>query len=192
MLGKLIGILGQQYSRLTARTYTFVFLFADCVALVVQAIGGGDASSSDIKKVNLGSHIALAGIIFQFCFLIVFIALSIEFVVRLVLNLPFDRKRAATSTISYEMEDRTNSGTTTTYRQVYLQMKTKLLLAGMAFSLTCLFIRAVYRICELSGGWLGHINSTEAFFNFFDGMMVLFGMLTLNVLHPGFLLYIDK
>ncbi|KLO08421.1 RTA1-domain-containing protein [Schizopora paradoxa] len=196
LLGKLITILGPQYSRLTTKRYTRIFLTADIVALVVQALGGGSGDSNDPTQVKIASNIALGGIAFQLCFLLLFIFLAIEYFIRLKYNRPFIRKNTATpapDTQTMNVTPYTSSGQssepfTEKYEQVYLQEKTKKLLYGMAFSLTCLVIRGTYRVFELAYGWNGRINSTQWYFVVFDATMVFFAMLAMNFLHPGFLL----
>ena len=68
------------------------------------------------------------------------------------------------------------------------------------------YVRAVYRVIELAGGWTGPIISTQIWFStsaafltfcgienwytdIFDGAMVVLAVYTLNVFHPGYLLF---
>ncbi|KAJ6493457.1 hypothetical protein C8R45DRAFT_1136695 [Mycena sanguinolenta] len=91
--------------------------------------------------------------------------------------------------------------------------KEQKMIAGMAFNLLCLFIRwvfsallAIYRVTELKEGIRGRIIQTEVYFSvsscpilplLFDlsspsvlhGGMITLAIFTLNVAHPGFLLY---
>jgi len=41
LLGRIIRRLGPQYSRLTPRRYTIIFVSCDIISLLVQAMGGG-------------------------------------------------------------------------------------------------------------------------------------------------------
>ncbi|KAH9843096.1 RTA1 like protein-domain-containing protein [Rhodofomes roseus] len=67
ILGHVIRRLGQQYSRLSARRYTIVFVSCDIISLIVQALGGAAAAAAvnNNKSPKGGSDIMLAGIIFQ-------------------------------------------------------------------------------------------------------------------------------
>ncbi|KAI9433908.1 RTA1 like protein-domain-containing protein [Lactarius indigo] len=84
LLGRIIRRLGPQYSRLTPRRYTIIFVSCDIISLVVQAIGGSVASgtTTSASQVNLGSHIALGGTIFQLVAIIVYCACAAEFLIR--------------------------------------------------------------------------------------------------------------
>ena len=46
-----------------------------------------------------------------------------------------------------------------------LTPKMRLLLGALVFNTTCLFIRAVYRVIELSDGWTGRIIQTQVYFS---------------------------
>jgi hypothetical protein len=41
----------------------------------------------------------------------------------------------------------------------------KVMIYAMIFNTTCLFIRSVYRLIELSDGWDGRIISTQRYFS---------------------------
>ncbi|KAF7364297.1 hypothetical protein MSAN_01089600 [Mycena sanguinolenta] len=62
------------------------------------------------------------------------------------------------------------------------------MLIALVFSTIVLFIRSVYRLIELSGGWEGRIIHTEVYFNVLDGGMVTLAIFTLNFAHPGIFL----
>ncbi|KAI0692285.1 RTA1 like protein-domain-containing protein [Cytidiella melzeri] len=171
IFAQLTSVLGTQYSRLSPRWYARIFLTSDIIALVVQALGGGLASSTNSQSTtNLGANIALAGIVFQLASLIVFSALMAEFFVRFWNHRPL-RDVASNS-----------------YRGHQWNLKLKLATFGLAFSSTLLFIRGVYRTIELADGWFGRIIATQVYYNVLDGAMVTLAMYTLNIFHPGILL----
>jgi len=170
ILGRTIPELGTAYSRLTPRLYTMVFLPCDIIALIVQGLGGGVASSAGVNNVagaNRGSRIMLGGIAFQFAVIIIFSVFGIDFFLHYV------RDRRVR-----------NDGSA----RGVLTPRLKLMLAALAFSALTLFIRSVYRIIELQGGWRGRIIRTQVYFNVLDGGMVVLAIFTLNFAHPGFLL----
>lgn len=171
ILGEVIRRLGQQYSRLNATAYTIVFLACDIIALVIQAAGGGVASSADTdgKDPSSGGHIMLGGIVFQLVAISVYMALATEFVLRYVKDRPVRAGAMSGSTAG-------------------LDKRMHLMLFGLALSSLAIFIRSVYRVIELADGWNGRIISTERYFDWLDGGMITLATFTTNIFHPGVLL----
>ncbi|KZV76205.1 RTA1-domain-containing protein [Peniophora sp. CONT] len=170
ILGRIILRLGQGYSRIGQWWYIRIFLACDLVALTIQAVGGGIASSAnDEAGANVGGNIMLAGIVFQLAGIIVYAVLAAEFLWHYIHDRPFRR--------SYVYEQRSQT-----------PRRLKLMLLGMGIMTVLLFIRSVYRTAELANGWKGKIITTEWPFDLFDGAMVTLAMFSLNVIHPGFFL----
>ncbi|KAJ7264280.1 hypothetical protein C8J57DRAFT_1624806 [Mycena rebaudengoi] len=73
-----------------------------------------------------------------------------------------------------------------------MDQRLKRMIDVLVFSTLVLFIRSIYRVIEMAGGWTGRIITTEVYFNLvqscWDGGMIAFAMLTINFAHPGFLL----
>jgi hypothetical protein len=86
-----------------------------------------------------------------------------------------------------------------------VDQRLKSMIDALVFStLVPLFIRSIYRVIEMAGGWTGRIITTEVYFSAFsfcyldlslrswtvvsDGGMIAFAMLTINFARPGFLL----
>ncbi|CCM03424.1 uncharacterized protein FIBRA_05555 [Fibroporia radiculosa] len=171
VLGELIRRLGHCYSRLSAKSYMIVFVSCDVIALVVQAVGGAAASLAinQGKSPEPGAHTMLAGIIFQLASITVYLVLAMEFILRFL----------------YEKPLRSTNKPSPAYK---FDRNIKLMLFGLALSSICVYIRSVYRTIELAEGWRGYINSTQHFFDWLDGGMIVLAMFTVNVFHPGFLL----
>ncbi|VDC01748.1 unnamed protein product [Peniophora sp. CBMAI 1063] len=170
MLGRIIGRLGEGYSRLSQQWYSRIFLTCDLVALVMQGVGGGIASSAKTDSgSNLGSNIMLVGIIFQLVGIIVYTTLAAEFLWHYAQDMPFRR--------AYVYMHRSKT-----------PRRLKIMLMGMSAMTILLFIRSIYRTAELADGWHGTIITTEWLFDVFDALMISSAMLTLNVIHPGFFL----
>ncbi|KAJ7114975.1 RTA1-like protein [Mycena epipterygia] len=170
LLSRIITRLGPCYSRLTPGMYTVIFLTCDLIALVVQGFGGGLAASSHkTATVNLGGHVMLGGIIFQFCAICAYSLLAIDFLRHYTASAPV-RPHISSS------------------ERGVLDTRLKLMLAALAFSTLVLFIRSIYRIIELADGWTGRIITTEVYFNVLDGGMVTLAIWTMNIAHPGLLL----
>ncbi|KAK0431977.1 RTA1 like protein-domain-containing protein [Armillaria borealis] len=168
ILEKLIQRLGTGYSRLSPRAYMILFSTCDVLSLVVQAFGGGLASSavSNGTDPEKGGHIMLIGVAFQLAVITLYSILGIEFFARYLIGTPIrnhggDQKRGDLTT------------------------NLKLMIAALAFSTICLFIRAEYRVIELEDGWGGRIITTEVYFNVLDGAMITLAIYVVNVFHPG-------
>ncbi|KAJ7453396.1 RTA1-domain-containing protein [Mycena latifolia] len=158
ILSRLVQTLGTAYSWLTPKWYTILFLPCDIIALIVQGVGGGMASSAvDLAGANVGAHVMLGGIVFQFVAIIIFSTLASDFVLRYV------RDR------SFRARDLTPRGA--------LTPRLKLMIAALAFSTTALIVRSVYRTIELANGWDSRIIHTEVYFNVLDGGMVVLQIL---------------
>ncbi|KAJ7769969.1 RTA1 like protein [Mycena metata] len=170
ILGRIINRLGPIYSRLSPKLYTILFLCCDIISLVVQAIGGGMAAGAVNRRLNpaKGGHVMLGGIVFQMVTITAYVFCAGEFLLRYLKNRPVGSSAPPTTPP--------------------LDRKMKILISALVFNTTCLFIRAVYRVIELSDGWDGRIIHTQVYFNVLDGMMITFAILTLNFAHPGVLL----
>ncbi|KIM74097.1 hypothetical protein PILCRDRAFT_815278 [Piloderma croceum F 1598] len=174
-LGIIINRLGDHYSRLSTRWYTIIFCTVDIISLVIQAVGGGLASSANtLDGANNGAHIMLGGIVLQLVSLVVYVTCALEFYLRFLKDRPI-REISTSNAEKGEIK-----------RPMDTRMM--IMMGGLAFSSLCLFIRAVYRTIELAGGWDGRIISTELYFNVLDGAMVTLAIYTLNFAHPGLLL----
>ncbi|KAF7289554.1 putative RTA1-like protein [Mycena kentingensis (nom. inval.)] len=163
ILGRIIQRLGTRYSRLSPRLYSIIFVSCDISSLFVQAVGATTASVEVGRGEDPrhGGNIMLIGISFQIAVLTVYILLASEFMIRYFLDAPV----------------RSNALRT--------------MLGAMGYNTTCLLIRAIYRTLELKDGFAGRIISTERLFNILDGAMIVFAIITLNVIHPRTYLTVD-
>ncbi|KAJ7203970.1 RTA1 like protein-domain-containing protein [Mycena rebaudengoi] len=165
VLSRIVARLGTSYSWLTPKWYTIIFLTCDLIALIVQGVGGGMASSApDLAGANIGANVMLGGILFQFVAIIVYSSLAGDYFRRYFTDSPV-RGRAGTRGV--------------------MTPRLKAMVAALIFSTTCLFIRSVYRTIELQDGWTGRIIHTELYFNVLDGGMVTLAVFTMNFIHPG-------
>ncbi|KAG6829098.1 hypothetical protein H0H92_005711 [Tricholoma furcatifolium] len=172
IFGRIIERLGTSYSRLPPKWYSIIFITADVISLVMQGTGGGLASVHIRTNPAPGGHVMLAGIAFQLLILIIYTCLATEFYIRYLRNKPFNRAES-TDSLAYPNP---------------MTRKIKIMSLALAFSTTCLFIRAVYRVAELADGWTGRIIRTEIYFDILDGAMVTLAIYSLNFIHPGFFL----
>ncbi|KAJ7691544.1 RTA1 like protein-domain-containing protein [Mycena rosella] len=168
LLSWLVRRLGPCYARLTPIRYAIVFVACDTFALVIQAVGGGIASSAaDLSGATLGANIMLSGIVVQFTAIVVYCILALDFLLR------YNQDRPLRST---------SSG------RGLLDSSVRTMILALTFSTLVLFIRSIYRIIELAGGWHGRVLHTEVYFNVLDGGMVVLAIVSLNLAHPGRLL----
>ncbi|KAJ7481836.1 RTA1-domain-containing protein [Mycena latifolia] len=176
LLTRIVQRLGPSYSWLPPKWFEQTMLqcahlisdVQDCVALTIQGVGGGMASSAnDLQHANIGGHVMLGGIVFQFVTIVAYILLSADFLWRYTKDKPVRNIYNSRGTMDNSL---------------------KIMIYALIFSTTVLFIRSVYRTIELSTGWTGSIIHTEVYFNVLDGAMVVLAIYTINFAHPGLLL----
>ncbi|KDQ16597.1 hypothetical protein BOTBODRAFT_30518 [Botryobasidium botryosum FD-172 SS1] len=176
-LGYLVNRLGPQYSRLGPKLYAIIFCSVDVVSLVIQAIGGGMASSADnLDGAENGAHVMLGGIVLQLVAITFYVVFAAEFVTRFYKDWPIRHV------------SQSDEGKAVTSASGKYDKPVRLVMIGIIFSSVFLYIRAIYRTIELSNGWNGRIISTQTYFNVLDGVAILLAMLVLNIFHPGHLL----
>ncbi|THU85440.1 RTA1-domain-containing protein [Dendrothele bispora CBS 962.96] len=170
IFGRIIRRLGTTYSRLRPRLYTKIFFSCDVIALIVQAAGGTIASGDSKPKniLDLGTHVMLAGIIFQLIIITCFSVLACDFWRRYSRDKPLR---------SLKDSDETPRG--------FMGRKLQLLLYALITNTSVLYIRAIYRTAELADGFQGKIITTEWLFIVFDALMVFLAMFIYNIFHVG-------
>jgi hypothetical protein len=77
-------VCGKGVSRIAPHHYVIIFIGSDFVALLLQGAGGGIAATATSRSAgNAGRYIMIAGLCSQVLSLLVFIALCMEFYLRL-------------------------------------------------------------------------------------------------------------
>ena len=166
-LKHVVKAFGPQHSYLKPKYYTWLFIGGDCVSLSLQAAGGGLSAGAEgnASQLNLGSNIAIAGIIMQVVTLAIFAALAGVFFLR----------RAASD------QDKTQAN--------HLQLQStrfKLFACAIVLAFLTIFARCVYRIAEMMGGWGNPLMQDEAEFIALDSVMCSVAATAMTVFHPGF------
>jgi RTA1 like protein len=160
ILGRLIRTFGSHVSPITPNTYLYIFCGVDLISLVVQAVGGGAAATAFEKippeNSGTGTHIMVAGILFQLASIIVF-SLLFTYVITKAL-----RSRG----------------------EILKQKKIQYVIAATAFSVVVLVIRSIYRTIELLQGWNGYLINTERYFIALDGTMMILFVGAFNFVQP--------
>lgn len=168
LLGRFIQHFGPESSILSPKLYLWIFCTCDVISLIVQAAGGGMASSESGTPggdTAPGTNTMVAGIVFQLASITIFVICAADFLRRVT-------------------------------RLGHFAAITKgplgLLLGAMVFSVVCIYIRSIYRTIELVQGWEGYLITHESYFIGLDGAMMVLAVIVFNIFHPGFLLPIDS
>lgn len=158
--------IGPQYSRLPPRYYTWIFICCDILSLVLQGAGGGLAASADGDQAlqDTGNDMMMAGIVWQVITLLVF-GLLVG-----IYALTVHRGRASLSASAVHLLSST---------------RFKLFTAGITLAYLTIFVRCVYRIAEMAGGWQNEIMQNEDEFIVLDSVMIAVATIALTVCHPG-------
>ncbi|KAJ6182599.1 hypothetical protein N7485_001241 [Penicillium canescens] len=163
LLGRFIQIFGRESSFLSPKQYLWIFCTCDVISLVVQAAGGGLASSESDKiggDTAPGTNTMVAGIVFQLISITIFVGCAGDFLRRII-------------------------------RLGYLSSASgsfMMLMGAMVLSVVCIYIRSIYRTVELAQGWSGYLITHESYFIGLDGVMMVIAVGIFNVFNPGWLL----
>lgn len=192
-----------------------MFVAADIVSLILQAVGGGGAAvaAQDYGDTDNSTRIMLAGILFQLATTTVFVILAVDFIARVTLHKPYPAKlRRFMGCAGLRRKDKRGGGccgkrrkdqdaevpelkhvadggqAAERPRDARDVRKAQLLLAGVAWATVMIYIRGIYRSVELAQGWSGYVITHEPYFIWLDGFIMVLCMAGLAVAHPGFLL----
>ncbi|KAJ5203504.1 hypothetical protein N7449_005583 [Penicillium cf. viridicatum] len=168
-LGRIVVIYGEDISRLRPRTYTIVFIICDLVSLLLQASGGAVTSIADADQADLsqaGINTMIAGLSTQVVSLAIFMALCLDFAWKV-------RKNQHKLNREIHMIDLRNS------------IRWKAFLAGLALATLTIFVRSVFRVAELQGGFHSSLANNEVVFMILEGAMLTIALLCLTTFHPG-------
>ena len=164
-LGRIVVAYSESISRFKPRTYTLIFCGCDLFSLVLQAAGGGIASTANTySSQQTGINTMLAGLCFQVASIFIFVVLSLEYAWRLYKN-----------PMSWE----------TTHAPLYNSKLFQTFLWGLALATLTIFTRSIFRVAELSGGFHGSLANNEISFMILEGAMIVIASTCLTLLHPG-------
>lgn len=158
---------GASWSRLRPAWYTYIFIAGDLISLCLQGAGGGLASAGDpgSKAVDIGTDLMIAGVIFQVVILAFFGYFLTEYAIRT------HRRRNQLSAESVRLFNSTS-------------FRCFMFAVGVAY--LGIFIRCIYRIPELTGGWRSELMRDEAEFIVLEGVMIVISVGVLTIFHPGY------
>lgn len=141
---------------------------SDFLSLVLQAAGGGIADTAAADQQDLkqtGINIMIAGLVLQAVSLSVFLAVGLDFFIRV-------RRQG--------MDNSSPERNAVRSRFVFKAFLAALLLATVA-----ILARSIFRAAELWEGFSGKLWNSETDFLILDGAMVALAVILLSVLHPG-------
>ncbi|RAL17635.1 RTA1 domain-containing protein [Aspergillus homomorphus CBS 101889] len=152
-LGRIVIVYGEGISYLRSKTDTIVFIACDLVSLILQAAGG--AITSD------GINIMIAGLASQVASLILFMALCLNYAWRV-----------------YKSPHALNPETR--MRDLRHTLRWKAFLAGLALATVTIFVRSVFRVAELKGGFHSSLANNQVLFLTLEGAMVAIAVIALT------------
>ncbi|KAL5382770.1 hypothetical protein DPSP01_006329 [Paraphaeosphaeria sporulosa] len=169
-LSRLIVAVGADYSRIKPKMYTYIFVGCDLLSLVLQSIGGAIASMArNTSSRDLGVHIMIAGLISQIISMIIFFALWGDFAFRV-------RKAKSAGNLT---------GQAPLYESLRADPSFRWFQWSLFVATLLIFIRSVYRVAELWGGFQSHLANDEVTFMIFEGPMIIVAVMMMTAFHPG-------
>ncbi|KAE9971695.1 hypothetical protein BLS_004341 [Venturia inaequalis] len=173
-LQKIVLTFGGQNSRIPPMWIPRIFIGCDVVSLFLQGGGGAWAASlaQNEKMPDPGNYTMIAGLTFQAFTLLLFLALSTDFAMRMAKA----KKRDGASAMNEDPAA----------RRLRQSKRFKYLIYSLAISAVLIFLRSVYRVAELSEGWKGELMSTEKYVMWFESLPVTAAGLLLTIFHPGY------
>jgi hypothetical protein len=124
----------------------------------------GAQRDSRKKMFDAGNNIMIAGLVFQVITLLVFVVLAVDFA--------FRTKRSRI--VSHSRDE-----------GLLASLPFRGMLAALTLSTFCIFVRCVFRVAELSGGWSGPIMGRQDLFIGLEGVMISVAVLAMVLFHPN-------
>ncbi|TID20461.1 hypothetical protein CANINC_003578 [Pichia inconspicua] len=184
IIAQLALIYGEHYSVLKPMQYSLIFIVCDLISIILQAVGGGVASSeaSEYKSTDSGSYIMVGGLAFQVLTIAVFQLFWYILLYRVY------------------KEYKTNNGAN--FNPDFKHIRDRNLLfpfiCGVSLAVVLVFVRSIYRLIELAEGWDGKLATKEIYFMILEALMVALNSIILCFFSPGIAygrnshIYIDK
>jgi RTA1 like protein len=119
------------------------------------------SQSNTSTELHNGEHIMVAGLSFQVASLFLFMSLTTDFLLA-----------ARRSTLS-------------NFDDVVTTKKFRYFIWAIAVATFCIFVRSVFRVAELSGGFHGPLDNQQATYMVLEGVMVITAGTVLTLFHPG-------
>lgn len=178
-LKHLVIYCGAENSKLKPRLIPWIFIGADFGSIVLQALGGGIAASAgdhnvNPKLLNAGNGLIVAGIAFQ----VATMAVCGLFIIDFYLRFQKAKKAGSLATMRSEYEKHQNVAKEARNFKIFC--------FAIALAFITIWIRCIYRLPEMAGGWGNTLMRNEKEFLVLDGAMVGIACILMTVFHPGF------
>jgi hypothetical protein len=157
LVGRLIRIVGRQYSIVNPKFVEFGFIISDFLSIGVQSAGAGLITSGKLENIPRGCNVLIGGLcinLVSFCFFAV-----------------------VTIHLHWSIYRRKNNFTG---QEPWVKM-----FYALYLSMTLLIIRSIYRIAEFSMGFRGYLAIHEVYFYVFECLLIIFAFGLFLPLHPG-------
>ncbi|CED85557.1 RTA-like protein [Phaffia rhodozyma] len=163
LLGRLVRHLGMgKHLLIKAQKTTIIFVGSDVLTFLVQAGGGGLASSKSSSTSNIGSKVFLVGIILQMISFILFTFLALDFGFKI-----------------YKHEPQLWSAPDKNTR------RWKHLYYAMLWTCVGFIVRSTFRTAELSQGFIGRLSTTEGYVFVLDTLPLFLAIIAYIPFYPG-------
>jgi len=164
LVGRLIRIVGRQYSIVNPKFVEYGFIISDMLSIGVQSAGAGLITSGNLENLTTGSHVLIGGLginLVSFCFFAV---------VTFHLHWSIHRRKA-----DFTGQER------------WIKM-----FYALYLSMILLIVRSSYRIVEFSTGFRGYLAVHEIYFYVFECLLIIFAFGLFLPLHPGIWMVVEK
>lgn len=172
MLAHVVKDFARPFCRVGPKALITTFVAFDIISLVIQAVGGGMASTQTDS--TPGTNTMVAGVFFQLFALACFILVGLDVAWRLHKGTPV-RSWLLRRKLTEEEEKVVVPPYT---------LRWKIYVSSIVISVILLLIRCIYRCIELLDGWHGDLLTHEVYLETLDGLPMLILVIVLNVLHP--------
>ncbi|KAK1701463.1 RTA1 like protein [Colletotrichum godetiae] len=176
-LRQIVTAFGPKNSRIPPTWYTRIFIPCDLISLALQAVGGALASVASKRDLPTakGDAVMIAGLAFQVFTMFAFMLVAADFALRTYLA----SRHAHLPNLSCALDNHPDMV------RLRRSWRFKGLLGALVVSTVCIFIRCVFRVIELSGGWTGPLMARQDLFITFEGVMIVISVVVMNVFHPA-------
>ncbi|KAI1653322.1 RTA1 like protein-domain-containing protein [Daldinia decipiens] len=162
---QIFTIYGEEFRSWRPVWYSFVLYVLTAVSLVLELAGVLVSTIQDgIGKVDIGSHVLVAGLVIQLVALVIFIGHAILFAI-------------AVQTRHHMLDIK--------FASIYNSRSFKAFLFAFTFAVLLLVLRTAYRIAAIAEGFNSSIAQSETLLLILDGLMVLLATLILLAFFPG-------
>ncbi|KAH8697445.1 sphingoid long-chain base transporter [Talaromyces proteolyticus] len=199
-LARIVAVYTVKLSRFSQRWYGIIFVIWDVVSLLLQAAGGGLATSNDESTLETAKRVMMAGLSTQVISLSIYLGLCIDFAWRIRRlkrtnansfdnrNLEMTNKQGNTPQQFSSSENLAGNIVLLNPNFAALRASkrwlTFLVLQGLAT--ICIYIRSIFRLAELHGGFRSSLANDQVTFMVLEGAMIVIAALGLSTWgHPG-------